>query len=259
MLAHPARLIGVALLLVLGAAQPPPVHGQEAPASPARYVPPPGYRTKEFTIARSDGWFHIFYLRENLIPGVPTQLSFGHAISRDLYTWAEQDTILPVVPGTFEGTQMWAPSLHRIDGTWFLFYPGMRHEPALGYVNAQSITCATSPDLSTWTRRETPLFDNRLFPWSYDDSLSGTGRDCRDPFLWWDATRAEWLMYVATRPAARPQSMVIGIAGSTDLEHWSDRGYVPLTLPNVAFSDVAESNDARGLKMRSVRPQPTPT
>ena len=35
--------------------------------------------------------------------------------------------------------------------------------------------------------------------------------------------------------------MVIGIAGSTDLEHWSDRGLVPLTLPNVSFSDVAES------------------
>ncbi len=214
---------------------------QEGPTSPARYLPPPGYRTKEFTLVREDGLFHLFYLRENLIPGVPTQLSFGHATSRDLYAWAEQDTILPIVPGTFEGTQMWAPTLHRIAGTWYLFYPGMRHDPANGYYNAQAISYATSPDLYTWTRRGSPLFDNTIFPWSYTDSTTGTGRDCRDPFLWWDAARGEWLMYVATRPASRPQSMVIGILGSTDLEHWSDRGQMPLSLPDVAFSDVAES------------------
>ena len=219
---------------------PAPARAQEAPVSPARYDPPPGYRTKEFTLVRDQGWFHIFYLRENLIPDVPTQLSFGHAISRDLYTWTEQDTILPVVPGTFEATQVWAPSLHRIDGTWFLFYPGMRHEPP-AYQLVQSITYATSPDLYSWTRRETPLFDNRVWPWAYHDSTSGIGNDCRDPFLWWDAARGEWLLFVSTRPASNPNAMVVGIAGSTDLEQWSDRGFVPLTLPGVSFSDVAES------------------
>jgi hypothetical protein len=241
---HRARtlLVGLFLGAALGlAVAAPPVAAQEGPSSPARYLPPPGLRSKEFTLVRTDGWFHVFYLRENEIPGVPTQLSFGHAISRDLYTWTEQDTILPVVPGTFEGTQMWAPSLHRVDGTWFLFYPGMRHEPAQGILLRQSISYATSPDLYTWTRREVPLFDNRLFPWAYVDTTTGTGSDCRDPFLAWDAIRGEWLLYVATRPASRPQSMVIGIAGSSDLEHWSDRGQIPITLPDVSFSDVAES------------------
>lgn len=239
--AHHARPILIALLAALALGAPAPVRAQIGPVSPARYIAPPGYRSKEFTLARVDGWFHIFYLRENLIPGVPTQLSFGHAISRDLYTWSEQDSILPIVPGTFEGTQMWAPSLHRIDGTWFLFYPGMRDDQAEGYYLAQTITYATSPDLFTWTRRGAPLFDNRIFPWAYDDSTVVSGRDCRDPFVRWDPVRAEWLMYVSTRPASRPQSMVIGIAGSTDLENWSDRGQMPLSLPNVAFSDVAES------------------
>jgi hypothetical protein len=65
--------------------------------------------------------------------------------------------------------------------------------------------------------------------------------DCRDPFVWWDDVRQEWLMYVSTRPASNPAVMAVGIAGSTDLEHWSDRGLVPLTLPDVSFSDVAES------------------
>lgn len=229
---------GAALGLVFSA---PPLAAQEAPTSPARYEPPPGIYSKEFTLVRTDGWFHVFYLRDNPIPGAPALRSFGHAISRDLYTWSEQDTILTVVPGTFEATQVWAPSLHRVDGTWFLFYPGMRHEPAQGYIVRQAISYATSPDLYTWTRREFPLFDNRLFPWAYFDSTSGIGGDCRDPFLWWDAIRGEWLLYVATRPASRPQNMVIGIAGSGDLEHWSDRGLVPITLPDVSFSDVAES------------------
>jgi hypothetical protein len=239
LLKHPARV--AALLLCLFAFAPSPAHAQEGPTSAARYFPPSGLFSKEFTLVREDGWFHIFYLRDNIIPGAPTQQSFGHAISRDLYTWAEQDTILPVVPGTFEATQMWAPTLHKIDGTWYLFYPGMRDEPALGYHIAQTMTYATSPDLFTWTRRTTPLFDNTIFPWAYVDSTLPTGRDCRDPFLQWDAAHGEWLLYVSARPASRPQSMVIGIAGSTDLETWTDRGMMPLSLPNVSFSDIAES------------------
>jgi hypothetical protein len=213
----------------------------EGPTSPAKYVAPQGYRTKEFTLVRKDGWFHIFYLRENLIPGAPTQRSFGHAISRDLYLWAEQDTVLPVVDGSFEETMVWAPSLHKVGDTYYLFYPGVRDDPANGYHIVQSMTYATSTDLYAWTRRETPLFSTELFPWAFVDSSNNEGHDCRDPFLWRDEASGEWLLYVATRPAFRPQSMVIGIAGSTDLETWSDRGYVPITLPTSSFSDVAES------------------
>jgi sucrose-6-phosphate hydrolase SacC (GH32 family) len=220
---------------------PPAARAQEGPYSSALYIPPSGYRAKEFTLVRKDGWFHLFYLRENLIPNAPTQRSFGHAISRDLYSWAEQDTVLPVVDDSFEESHVWAPSLHLVDGTYYMFYPGVRHDPANGYIEAQSITVATSTDLYTWTRRETPLFDNRLFPWAYADTTNGLGRDCRDPFLWWDAASGEWLLYVATRPGFQPLSMVIAIAGSTDLEHWEDRGYVPMTLPSSSFSDVAES------------------
>jgi Glycosyl hydrolases family 32 N-terminal domain len=213
----------------------------QAPISPARYHAPPGYRTKEFTLVRADGWFHIFYIRENLITGVPTELSLGHAMSRDLWFWAEQDTILPIIPGTFEGSQIWAPHLMKIGPLWHLWYPAMRHEPAAGYHLAQTMTEATSTDLFNWTRRTTPLFDNSIFPWAYRDTTINQGMDCRDPFVWWDAARNEWLMYVATRPASDPNVMAIGIAGSTDLENWSDRGIVPLTLPNVSFSAVAES------------------
>jgi hypothetical protein len=229
------------VLCVLALFALPPHAGAQAPTSPARYVPPLGFRTKEFTLVRSDGWFHLFYLRENVIPNGPTERSLGHAVSRDLYTWAEQDTILPVVPGTFEATQIWAPHLVKAGGVWHLFYPGMRDEPQLGYNLAQSITEATSTDLFQWTRREAPLFDNSIFPWAYYDTTVALGRDCRDPFVWWDAAHGEWLMYVSTRPAFNPLCMVIGIAGSSDLETWTDRGYVPLTLPDVAFSDVAES------------------
>jgi hypothetical protein len=213
----------------------------QAPLSPARYHAPPGYRSKEFTLVRADGWFHIFYIRENLIAGAPTELSLGHAMSRDLYFWAEQDTILPVIPGTYEASQIWAPHLMKIGPLWHLWYPAMRHEPALGYNLAQTMTEATSPDLFNWTRRATPLFDNSIFPWAYHDTSVNQGMDCRDPFVWWDSVRNEWLMYVSTRPASDPNVMVIGIAGSNDLETWTDRGFVPLTLPNVSFSAIAES------------------
>jgi hypothetical protein len=229
------------LLGLLALCTPPPGLAQEGPVSPARYFAPDGYRPKEFSLVRKDGWFHIFYIRENLIPGAPTQKSFGHAISRDLYSWTEQDTILSIVPGTFEGNQVWAPSVHKIGAVYHMFYVGMRHDPANGYRGAQTITSATSSDLWEWTRRGSPLFHNGLFPWAHYDSTVNLGRDCRDPYLWWDEGAGEWLLFVATRPSFRPQSMVIGIAGSTDLENWSDRGYVPITLSTFSFSDVAES------------------
>ena len=231
----PPLLIGLALLALAGSAR------AQAPISAARYFAPDGYRPKEFTLVRTDGWFHIFYIRENLVAGAPTEKSLGHAISRDLYTWAEQDTILPVIPGTYEGTQIWAPHLMKAGGQWRMFYTAMRHDPAHGYNLAQTISSATSPDLYDWTRRDAPLFDNSVFPWAYHDTTVGLGMDCRDPFVWWDDIHGEWLMYVATRPAFQPSAMAIGIAGSSDLENWSDRGLVPLTLPNVSFSDVAES------------------
>ncbi|MEP7028338.1 MAG: hypothetical protein ABI960_07075 [Candidatus Eisenbacteria bacterium] len=236
-----ARALVLGALGLLPALATAPASLAQAPISPARYVAPAGYRTKEFTLVRSEGWFHLFYIRENLIQGAPTERSLGHAISRDLYTWAEQDTILPVLPGTFEGSQIWAPHLVRVDGLWHLFYPAMRNEPAQGYRLAQWITEATSTDLYQWTRRATPLFDNSIFPWAYYDTTVALGRDCRDPFVFRDEAHGEWLMYVSTRPAFQPTAMAVGIVGSSDLEHWSDRGYVPLTLPNVAFSDVAES------------------
>lgn len=236
----PRELLGLVLLAGLALAPGGRAEAQ-APASPARYFAPPGYRPKEFTLVRSDGWFHLFYIRENKISGAPTERSLGHAMSRNLYTWTEQDTILPVIPGTYEGSQIWAPHLIKVGDTWHMFYPAMRHDPALGYHLAQTITEATSTDLVTWTRRETPLFDNSIFAWAYHDTTINQGMDCRDPFVWWDEPHNEWLMYVATRPASQPNAMVIGIAGSSDLEHWSDRGYIPLTLPDVSFSDVAES------------------
>jgi hypothetical protein len=234
----PTALFALGLLAALLGAEP---ARAQAPISAARYLAPPGFRSKEFTFVRNDGWFHIFYIRENLIVGAPTERSLGHAMSRDLYTWTEQDSILPVIEGTFEGTQIWAPHLVRANGLWHLFYPAMRHDPAQGYHLAQTMTVATSPDLFTWTRRETPLFDNSIFPWAWHDTTVNLGMDCRDPYVHWDPVRGEWLMYVSTRPAFDHAAMVIGIAGSSDLEHWQDRGYVGLTLPGSSFSDVAES------------------
>jgi len=89
--------VWLAAALVAGAARAQPL----GPISPAEYYAPPGYRAKEFTLVREAGWFHLFYIRENNIIGGPTEQSLGHAISRDLYSWTEQDTILPVLPGTF--------------------------------------------------------------------------------------------------------------------------------------------------------------
>jgi hypothetical protein len=106
----------------------------------AKYVAPlgtwpaPSYRAKDFTIVEWGGQFHLFYTRvQRHVPfhvgsganQVLNETSFGHAVSSDLETWTELDTVLSVRPGAWDQHHVWAPSAVTDGSAVYLFYGGV--------------------------------------------------------------------------------------------------------------------------------------
>ena len=191
------------------------------------------YRFKDFSVVHHQGLFHVYAIHECISPGQPdcdtTRRGFMHLTSPDLTHWTEVGFVLPPDARSWRSYDVWAPSIVERDGTYSMFYTAVEREP--GGLLVQRISVATSTDLYAWTdSRETPLFAGDLFEWAYWDlsSTDGIGADCRDPFVTWDASRQQWVMLLSLRMAYDEmlapqlfQPMVIGVAASPDLEHWT--------------------------------------
>ena len=73
------------------------------PALASWMIPQVPWRPKDFTIVKKDGLYHLFYIRNNPnLPLAQTQFDLGHATSKDLYFWQQQDSVLEVRPGHFD-------------------------------------------------------------------------------------------------------------------------------------------------------------
>jgi hypothetical protein len=205
----------------------------------------PGYpiRPKEFDIIREGATFHIFYIRDRLfVPYDSTTVEFGHATSQDLITWEEQDPVLHVRAGEWDNTHVWAPSIVKQGGLYYLFYAGVTYVPGQ-YAWTQRIGVATSPDLWHWTRLDHPVWSCEQAPWTYCDPQTALGGEFRDPCVIPDPGHAgEWLMYFAARTARAHDQMAIGVAHSSgDLLTWSDAGTLWSTATNHTGSELVES------------------
>jgi len=204
-------------------------------------VPPVPDRPKDFTVVKRDGLYHVFYIRNNPSAAPEsTQVDFGHATSPDLYFWQQQPTILPVRPGHFDRSHVWAPSIVQRDGVYYLFYTGVSDSEDVE-TSAQRIGVATSTDLETWNPAELPVLTGNQVPWAWSDSLEST--PFRDPFVMADPTTpGRWLMYYSTAPAADSGGMVVGVATSDgDFATWRDLGPLWISDRAYSFNDVVES------------------
>jgi len=179
-------------------------------------------------IARDEASIHTYHLFYTYInPGVPesTGVKLGHARSTDLNTWEDLPYVLHVLPGTWDSTAIWAPSIVQQGNMYYMFYTGVAH-------NDQAIGVATSTDLYTWTRNPSgPVFSSDSATWT-----AGPG-DFRDPFVMPDPDRqGYWLMYYATRPQNNTGVMAPGLAKTkyeNDLTQWEDAG--PLFSDSLDF------------------------
>lgn len=225
---------GLVVLALLGArtadAEGAPTHGAggfgDSVFVRGEMTPPPPYRPKEFAFIYDQGVFHIFYMRHNRsVTDDETELDIGHAVSTDLFNWTQLDSVMHVQPGTWDSSHVWAPTIIKRNGTWYMFYAGVANQP-YPWNWYQKLGVATSTDLMHWTHYDEPVWSGNQVPWALADSSKFDGAQFRDPFVMDDPDHpGQWLMYYVTEAAALPGQLLIAAARSDGgLSPWHDVG-----------------------------------
>lgn len=174
-----------------------------------------------------DGVFHLFYLKElrdapydssgELAHAPDSRLAFHHVTTSDFVTYEDHGVAIEdATIGLGTG------SLIEHGGVFHFFFTGM--DPTHEYPQRQLV--ATSTDLFTWTRD--PNF-SLVPPDGYERA------DFRDPFVFRDEERGDFVMLVASRRAGAPwhRRGFTSVARSTDLREWSFD--VPLYEPDLYY------------------------
>lgn len=182
------------------------------------YFESPGEYLKDFFFLKTDGLWHLFY---NVGIAGATQdwqdagneKKFGHATSPDLVNWTILDPVLPVVPNSWEGQVVSAPSILKTSDTWQMIYTGFDDR----IFGLQQVGLAQSADLFNWTRRpENPLYQGPAWTnWQPDQWA-----DCRDAHI----IAAPDAFYMYTMVSVTHGQGAIAIAKSQDLLNWQDLG-----------------------------------
>ncbi len=183
-----------------------------------------GEYIKDYFILKADGIYHLFY---NVGKAGPTQSwqqpgnekAFGHATSRDLNHWEHHPRILPVVPNSWEGQVVSAPSILKHDGVYFMVYTGFDDR----VVGKQTVGLATSTDLYNWKRYEgNPVYE--ALDWT---KVNPNGwSDCRDAHI--IRYKDEFLMFTMT--TTKEDKGAIALASSPDAREWTDLGPALITF-----------------------------
>lgn len=186
-----------------------------------------GEYMKDYFVFKDGDTFHLFY---NVGRAGPVQdwkpagneKAFGHATSKDLKTWTHHPRVLEVVPGTWEGMVVSAPSILKHDGLYYMVYTGFDDR----WYGMQTIGLATSRDLFTWERHPAnPVY--RAPAWARTNP--NAWENCRDAHI--IRHDGEFLLY--TMVEMKDGKGAIALASSKDAVHWEDHGPALIT----AFGD----------------------
>jgi hypothetical protein len=180
-----------------------------------------GVSVKDHCLVEDEGIYHVFFIQSfpPIEGGLREEKWLGHITSPDLRHWTRQDSILPVVPDSWEEEFIWAPDIvEKIEGDgWFIFYTGANE-----FVTQQT-GGAKSADLYDWEKfPHNAIYhpgnwaywdeDNEFWPWS----------NCRDPEIFHMEGEREYWMLNTARMA--DLTGAVSLAMSMDLVHWTDAG-----------------------------------
>jgi len=184
--------------------------------------------------------YHLFFLHapKSLIDPDARHYnaSIGHAVSDDLVSWERRpDALAKGLPGEADDLATWTGSIVRSDeGVWHLFYTSASLTPA---GNVQTISCATSSDLETFTKLPGPLLRAER---PYELLADGAWHDeaFRDPWVFRDPDGDGWHLLITARTPSGPafDRGVVGHATSPDLRTWTLRP--PLSEPGQGFGQL---------------------
>lgn len=183
-----------------------------------------GEYMKDYYVFKEGGTFHTFYNVGNAgqsqdwqEPG--NEKAFGHATSTDLVNWQHHPRVLPVVPGTWEGNVVSAPSIIKHEGVYYMVYTGFDD----GVFGKQSVGLATSTNLFDWKRHPAnPVYTAP--PWALPNP--GGWEDCRDSHILRHGN--EFLMF--TTVTTNEGRGAIALASSPDAVNWQDLGPAVITF-----------------------------
>ena len=212
------------------------VPGVESTCAAVGYFQRAGEYMKDYYVFKDGDTYHLFY---NVGDAGPEQCwtqprnekAFGHATSQDLRNWTHHSRILEVVPGTWEGEVVSAPSVLKHDGLYYMIYTGFDDR----WRGMQTIGLATSEDLFHWERHpDNPLY--RAPDWAHTNPNGW--ENCRDAHIM--RYGDEFLMYTMVQmPDGRG---AISLAGSPDAVHWEDLGPALITFREPESPRVFEYN-----------------
>ncbi len=204
------------------------------------FDPPDGWLAADFALIQVDQLYHLFYIKGPFWQKNPDTdgKSFGHATSGDGLTWTNLADAFAVDPDSdWDDAHIWSPCIIRNpqNNRYTMFYTGVTYGPD---GHEERIGMATSSNLKHWIREplnECEGLDSAGCLWEPDfdwNAWSEPGpwtKQCRDPFVYWDEPAQCWYMTYSTVPAPFDYSMVLGLAKSDDLIHWTDLGPIMCT------------------------------
>jgi len=195
-------------------------------------------KVADFTVIEHEGVHHFFYIERRLTEGTPfypgNEVYFGHAGTRDFFEWEVYDPVMLVRPGTWEGAHVWAPCILRHGGRYVMAYTGVNRHIS------QDIGLAFSTDLFEWKRWDgNPISPCRDKAWAFwrEDGIAS----CRDPHIFEHDGRIRMSYTANTGEGAS----CIALAGSEDLEHWTDHGPI-LVGPSEGYEPRLEGGHPQG-------------
>ncbi len=178
----------------------------------------PGKALVDHSFVEKDGRMHLFYNRDFVgyeWDTMPVN-TVGHAVTDDLVNWTWEAPVLSVDPAKFENYQVWSPGVVEKNGTYYMYYTGVN------YNCAQAICLATSRDLYHWEKYgDGPV----VKPGPWGSWTPERWSDCRDSMVFVDNDGTAYMYYCTAR--RRPDGgmeTAVGVASSTDMVNWTDRG-----------------------------------
>jgi hypothetical protein len=177
-----------------------------------------GEYVKDYYVFKEKDTFHLFYNVGNAGASqqwfeAGNEKAFGHATSQDFNTWKHHPRVLDVVPGTWEGMVVSAPSIIKHEGVYYMFYTGFDDRVP----GKQTIGLATSRDLFKWQRHaDNPVYEAP--PWA--ERRADGWVDCRDSHVIKHGN--EFLLF--TMVSKGEGKGAIALAVSHNLTDWKDLG-----------------------------------
>jgi len=191
----------------------------------------PGIALVDHSFIEKDGRMHLFYNRGFIgyeWDTMPVD-TVGHAVTDDLVHWTWEAPVLSTNKDKFENYQVWSPGVVQRGGLYYMYYTGVNINAA------QAICLAVSEDLYRWERWEggaNPVV--KPGPWT--DWSEEHWSDCRDSMVFIDNDGTAYMYYCTSK--FRPEGglrTAVGIAASTDMLHWEDRGAYTFDICDISL------------------------